>query len=58
LNERPSSGDIHGMTTICRSISLAVLGIAPLGGAARAAETPLLVAIEGAPAAESCAVGN
>ena len=37
------------MTTICRSSSLAVLGIAVLAGTARAAETPLLVAVEIAP---------
>jgi hypothetical protein len=27
LNEWPRWGDIHGMTTICRSIALALLGV-------------------------------
>jgi hypothetical protein len=49
LNERPPSGDIHRMTVICRSISLALLGIGALAGTGRAAETPLLVAVEVAP---------
>ena len=37
------------MTTICRSTSLALLAIAALAGTARAADAPLLVAVEVAP---------
>jgi hypothetical protein len=49
LNERAPSGDIQGMTTICRSISLAVLGIATAAGTARGADVPLVVAVEVGP---------
>jgi hypothetical protein len=40
------------MTTLCRSVSLVLLGIALGAGSARGAEAPLLVAVEAAPGAD------
>jgi hypothetical protein len=49
LNECPWWGDIHGMTTICRSTAFVLLAVGGAAGSARATDGPLLVAADVAP---------